>query len=112
YFDLASVRLAFACCTSAALTAGSSLTSTAFFATGRPSSKPIVTTRPATSGRSVTDSSERRLPTAVIICGIDAVEAVTASTTTADAATPLSDPGVAAPDADLAAVPERCCPNQ
>ena len=25
--------------------------------------------RPATSGRTVTDSSERRLPTAVIVCG-------------------------------------------
>ena len=30
--------------------------------------------RPATSGRSVTDSSERRLPTAVIVCGIGSVD--------------------------------------
>ena len=36
--------------------------------------------RPATSGRTVIDSSERRLPTAVIVCGIDAVATVTAST--------------------------------
>ena len=38
--------------------------------------------RPATSGRSVTDSSERRLPTAVIVCGIGAVTTLTASTVT------------------------------
>jgi hypothetical protein len=39
--------------------------------------------RPATSGRSVTDSSERRLPTVVIVCGIDALATFVASTVTA-----------------------------
>ena len=42
----------------------------------------MVLIRPATSGRSVTDSSERRLPTAVIVCGNDAVATLTASTVT------------------------------
>ena len=36
--------------------------------------------RPATSGRSITDSSERRLPTAVIVCGIGARATLIAST--------------------------------
>ena len=56
-----------------ALIAGSSRTSIAPLATGWPSWNRIALMRPATSGRSVTDSSERRLPTAVIVCGSDAV---------------------------------------
>jgi hypothetical protein len=37
--------------------------------------------RPATSGRSVTDSSDRRLPTAVIVCGHESNATFSASTT-------------------------------
>ncbi len=66
YLDFASVMFARACLTSASLTVGSRRTSRAPFCTRCPSAKPIVAMRPATSGRSVTDSSERRLPTAVI----------------------------------------------
>ena len=117
YFAFASVRLAFACCTSASRIAGSSLTSIAPLATRWPSWNPIALMRPATSGRSVTDSSERRLPTAVIDCGIGAVATVMASTITAGAAPPaLSESGpprAGAGDLPAAApAPVRCWPNQ
>ncbi len=82
YLLRASVRFARACCTSASGTAVSSCTSSEPLATRWPSWKPIVLMRPATSGRSVTDSSERRLPTAVIVCGMDTVATLTASTVT------------------------------
>ena len=78
--DLASVRLARACATSASGTAASSRTSSAPFVTRWPSWKAMTPMRPATSGRSVTDSSERRLPTAVIPCGIGANATFAAST--------------------------------
>ena len=58
-------------------------------ATRWPSWNAIALMRPATSGRSVTDSSERRLPTAVIVCGSGAVATLTASTVTRRRARPL-----------------------
>ena len=61
-------------------------------------------TRPATSGRTVIDSSERRLPTAVIVCDIGAVATWTAST--AGAPPP---PPPALPTGPLAAAQERHC---
>src|SRR5215208_5665964 len=47
-----------------------------------PSWNVIALMRPAVSGRRVTDSSERRLPTAVIVVGMGAVMTLAASTTT------------------------------
>ena len=81
-FDFASFRFARACCVSASLMDGSSLTSVAPRVTRWPSLKRIALMRPATSGRTVIDSSERRLPTAVIVCGSAAVTTLTASTAT------------------------------
>jgi hypothetical protein len=68
--------------------------------------------RPATSGRSVTDSSERRLPTAVIVCGSAMNPTFSTSTVTAG---PAADaPLAAAPGVLLAATTagSRFAPNQ
>ena len=76
----------------------------------------MVLIRPATSGRNVTDSSERRLPTAVMVCGSDAVATLTASTVTlaAPGAPPLGAPCddrlLGAPEGTEG--PPRCVPNQ
>ena len=86
-------------------------------ATGWPSWNAMLLIRPATSGRSVTDSSERRLPTAVMVCGNDAIITGTASTVTLPGA---GAPPLAAADADgapggaapWAVEPARCVPNQ
>src|SRR5678815_3178508 len=48
--------------------------------------------RPVTSGRSVTDSSERTEPTAVIVCGVAATTTGVASTVTACGAGPPGPP--------------------
>ncbi len=75
--------------------------------------------RPATSGRSVTDSSERRLPTAVIPCGIGAYVTFAACTVTpatwppgAAAPLPPAPPPAGAMAPVAAGAPLRCCPNQ
>ena len=101
YFDCASVRFARACWTSAALMDGSSRTSVAPFATRSPSLNMMSVMRPATSGRSVTDSSERRLPTAVMTCGTGAVPTRVDSTATAGACPPGPPGPPGAPAADL-----------
>ncbi len=56
--------------------------------------------RPATSGRTVIDSSERRLPTAVMVCGIACWPTLDASTVTVPCAAPLpgAPPTLALPD--------------
>src|SRR5262249_8721762 len=65
--------------------------------------------RPATSGRRVTDSSERRLPTAVMPCGRAILATLLASTTTAKEALPL---GAVAGVAGGPSSARFCCPNQ
>ncbi len=65
--------------------------------------------RPATSGRSVTDSSERRLPTVVIVCGSEVVATLTASTVISPP--PVAAPPLATPGAPTAG-PARCAPSQ
>ncbi len=116
YLVFASVRFARACCVSACGTAGSSCTSSMPLATRWPSWKLMALMRPATSGRSVTDSSERRLPTAVMVCGSETVATFAASTVTTDgAASPLPLPcDDATPFAPEGAPgpPARCVPNQ
>src|SRR5437870_3929312 len=68
--------------------------------------------RPATSGRSVTDSSERRLPTAVIVCRSATVVTFAASTVTG-AAPPLPAASDAAAAARAGAFESaRWVPNQ
>ena len=107
YFAFAKVILACACCSSARVTDGSSFTSGAPLATRSPSRNWIALMRPATSGRNVIDSSERRLPTAVMPCGIASLFTWTASTATAGAAAATDAAGAAD---DLDASPGR--PNQ
>src|SRR5882724_2219353 len=68
--------------------------------------------RPATSGRTVTDSSERRLPTAVIACGIGCNATLTASTATDIGTPPLpatcgAPPGAGAEGARLLVAPNQ-----
>src|SRR4029453_4154630 len=87
-FDFASFKFARACCVSASLIDGSSRTSVAPLATRCPSLKRIALMRPATSGRRGMDSSERRLPTAVIVCGKAMRPTLMASTTTPPGAAP------------------------
>ncbi len=95
YLLFARVWLARACFTSASLMAVSRRTSGVPRATRWPSLNRIAAMRPATSGRTMTDSSERRLPTAVIACGRGAVATLVASTVTAcaplDGPPPLAD---------------------
>ena len=79
-FDFAREWLARACCSSAWLIAASSRTSVWPRLTRWPSLNSIAAMRPATSGRSVTDSSERKLPTAVIVCGSRTVSTRATST--------------------------------
>ncbi len=75
-----SVRFALARSRSACCTESSSLTSTSPWPTRSPSRKRIRSTRPATSGRSTTVSSERRLPTAVSAWGRLTIATFEAST--------------------------------
>ncbi len=83
-----------------------------------PSLNMMALTRPATSGRITTDSSERRLPTAVIVWGMEASVTLVASTVIAcgapgPAPLPFSLPAAAdAPVGPLPAAGSRCVPAQ
>src|SRR5205823_657689 len=105
-------RIAGACSTSALLIAGSRRISVAPRETRSPSLKRISLIRPATSGRTVIDSSERRLPTAVIDCGIGCTATLIASTATALDAPPLFGAAETVPAAVGAVPAVLCVPNQ
>ena len=78
--------------TSARCSTSSSCTSTSPFLTRAPSLKPMVCTRPATSGRSITFWRERRLPT---VCA----SSCSRVTSTLATSTPAGPPGPRPPPA-------------